>query len=65
MTTDFVTTQLLGCQPLARPDGRVALRLDTDRLGAIAFEVDRERVAMLRNTLSDIEQFLDRTEGRG
>jgi hypothetical protein len=63
MTTDFVTTQLLGCQSLARPDGRVALRLDTDRLGAIAFEVDRERIAILRKALSEIEQFLNGTEG--
>jgi hypothetical protein len=42
----------------------VALRLDTDRLGAIAFEVDREKVAMLRTALSEIAQFLEQTEGR-
>jgi hypothetical protein len=57
-TRDFRTVQLLGSQALARPDGRAALRLDTDQLGSIAFEVDQQRIDTLRLDLTRAEQFL-------
>src|SRR6266542_2629776 len=49
---------LLGSQALARPDGRAALMLLTDRLGSIAFEVDQQRIETLRRDLAIAEQYL-------
>ncbi len=57
-TKDFRTVMLLGSQVLARPDGRVALMLLTDRLGSIAFEIDQQRVETLRRDLATAEQYL-------
>jgi hypothetical protein len=57
-TKDRPTVQLLGSQALARPDGRAALLLNTDRFGPIAFEVDQQRIDALRRDLTIAEQFL-------
>jgi hypothetical protein len=52
------TVQVLGSQALARPDGRAALMLDTDRFAPIAFEVDQRAIDTLRQNLAAAEQFL-------
>ena len=57
------TVELLGCQPLARADGTVALRLDTDRLGAIAFAVDQPRIDAMRRDLTKLELLLRQSTG--
>ena len=60
-TTDFRTVTVLGSQPMGRPDGRAAIRLDTLELGAIAFEVDQPAVDMLRQALAAVETLLRQT----
>lgn len=57
-TSDYRTVMLLGSQALGRPDGRAALMLYTEQLGAIAFELDQQRIDALRRDLAIAEQYL-------
>jgi hypothetical protein len=57
-TKDHSTVMVLGSQTLGRPDGRVAIRLETKELGSIAFEVDQRAIDALRRQLVVAEQFL-------
>jgi len=61
---ELPTTRFLGCQPLARADGTVALRIDTDRLGAIALAVDQRQIDVLRKDLTKLELLLLQGIGR-
>jgi hypothetical protein len=63
MIMDVRTVRVLGCQPLGRPDRRVAIRFDTLELGPIAFEVDQRTIDWIRKALTDIEFMLDRPGG--
>jgi hypothetical protein len=63
MVMDIRTVRVMGCQPLGRPDRRVAIRFDTVELGSIAFEVDQRTIEWIRNALADIEFMLDRPQG--
>ena len=57
-TNDHPTVTVLRSQTLGRPDGRVAIRLETKELGSIAFEVDQRAIDALRRQLRIAEQFL-------
>ena len=54
VTTVIVT----GSQPMVRPDGRAAIRLETRQLGSIAFEVDQLAIDALRQALAAAETHL-------
>lgn len=47
-----------GSQPMVRPDGRAAVRLETRQLGSIAFEVDQLAIDALRQALAAVEKHL-------
>jgi hypothetical protein len=57
-TRDVVTLTVIGSETMARPDGRVAIRLDTQERGSIAFEVDQRAIDALRRQLATAEQIL-------
>ncbi len=57
------TVTVTGSQALGRPDGRIAIRLETRELGSIAFEVNAHAIAMLRRELAVAEQMLE-TKGK-
>ena len=57
-TNDYTTLTVLGSQALGRPDGRVAIRLETKELGSIAFEVDQRAIDALRRNLAAAETLL-------
>lgn len=63
-TNEFSTVTVLRSQALGRPDGRVAIRLDTKELGAIAFEADQRAIDGLRRDLSAAEQLLRQPGGK-
>lgn len=64
-TGECVTVVVLESQTLGRPDGTVALCLQTQELGPIAFEIDARAIAQLRRELARAEEFLARKPGRG
>ena len=47
-----------GSQPMVRPDGRAAVRLETRQLGSIAFEVGQLAIDALRHALAAVETHL-------
>lgn len=55
----FRTLTVVGSSPLARPDGTVAIALETSEEGLIAFSIDRRAIAVLRKNLVACEQVLD------
>lgn len=57
-TKDYLTVKVMGSQGLARPDGRAAIMLNTDRFGPIAFEVNQLAIDTLRKSLVVAEQLL-------
>ncbi len=57
-STDLMTVTVLGSEAFIRPDGRAAIRLDTNELGPIAFEVDQQTIDTLRQKLANAETFL-------
>jgi hypothetical protein len=56
--SDYQSVTVLGCQALARPDGRVALMLNTDQWGPIAFDVSPQIIEALQKDLAIAEQYL-------
>jgi hypothetical protein len=60
-TKDHLTVTVIQSQSLARPDGRVAIRLQTKELGSIAFEVDQHAIDTLRRELATAETYLQRS----
>lgn len=54
-TRDLTTVIVMGSQPMLRPDGRAAIRLDTRELGPIAFEVDQRAIEALRQAIAAAE----------
>ena len=62
-STDLMTVAVLGSEAFIRPDGRAAIRLDTNELGPIAFEADRTTIDSLRQTLANAETFLHQRHG--
>jgi hypothetical protein len=63
-TRDVATVTVVGSQTMCRPDGRVAIRLETRELGPIAFEVDQRAIDTLRREISVAETFLRQKAGR-
>jgi hypothetical protein len=63
-TNEWNTVTVLASQAVGRPDGRVAIRLDTKELGAIAFEVDQRAIDALRNDLMAAERLLRQPKTR-
>jgi hypothetical protein len=63
-TRDVTTLTVLGSQPMARPDGRAAIRLETRELGPIAFEVDQRAIAALRSAIAVLETHLRQKPGK-
>jgi hypothetical protein len=63
-TRDVQTVTVIGSETMFRPDGRASIRLDTQELGAIVFEIDQRAFDALRKHLSNAEQFLRQTAGR-
>jgi hypothetical protein len=61
-TTNHTTVTVLRSRPIGRPDGRVAILLETKELGAIAFEVDQRAIDALRRALVIAEQTLRQTK---
>ncbi len=57
-STDLMTVTVLGSESFIRPDGRAAIRFDTNELGPIAFEVDQQTIDTLRQKLANAETFL-------
>jgi hypothetical protein len=57
-TREIQTVRVKSAQTLATPDGRVAILLDTQEVGPIAFEVNLEAIDSLRRKLTDAETFL-------
>jgi len=55
---DFRILQLLGCRTIAQKNGRVALILNTDRWGVLAFDVTHQMIDTLRTNLSAAEKLL-------
>jgi hypothetical protein len=49
---------------VARADGRVAIVLDTQERGPIAFEVNLQSIDMLRRELARAETLLRQTTGK-
>ena len=56
--TDLMTVTVLGSESFIRPDGKAAIRLDTNELGPIAFEVNQQTIDTLRQKLANAETFL-------
>jgi hypothetical protein len=54
-TREVRTVTVLGSQPMVRPDGRASIRLDTQELGSIAFEIDQRAIAALREAIAVAE----------
>jgi hypothetical protein len=63
-TSDYRTVTVLRSQALGRPDGRVAIRLDTKEEGTIAFEVDQHAIDALRRDLLAAETLLRQSGGQ-
>jgi hypothetical protein len=57
-TTELTTLTVMSSEMLAHPDGRVAIRLDTEEAGSIAFEVDRHAIDTLQRQLAVADQIL-------
>ena len=60
-TREVRTVTVIGSESMARPDGRVAIRLDTREIGSIAFEVDQHAIDALRRQLVNAEHTLRQT----
>lgn len=58
------TVTVLGSQPMVRPDGRAAIRLETREFGPIAFEVDERAIEGLRQAISAVETHLRQRPGK-
>jgi hypothetical protein len=63
-TSDVKTVTVIGSQPMVRPDGRAAIRLDTRELGPIAFEVDEKAIVALRQAIASAETHLRQSKGQ-
>jgi hypothetical protein len=63
-TKEHRTVTVLGSVAAGRPDGRVAIRLQTKELGSIAFEVDQRAIDALRRDLMIAERFLRQKAGK-
>ncbi len=63
-TKDQTTVTVTGSSTVARPDGRVAILLQTKQLGPIAFEVDQHAIDTLRRELVLAETFLRQSTGK-
>jgi hypothetical protein len=63
-TRDHLTVTVLGSVAMARPNGRVAIRLVTKEAGSIAFEVDQRAIDALRRDLVVAERFLRQKPGQ-
>lgn len=61
-TRDVVTVIVTGSQPMVRPDGRAAIRLET-LSGPIAFEVDQRAIDALRQAIAAVETHLHQNPG--
>jgi hypothetical protein len=55
---------VLSSQVFARPDGRVAIALETKENGTLAFEVDQHAIDTLRRDLAVAETFLCQPDTR-
>jgi hypothetical protein len=62
-TLDVRTVTVMSSQPMVRPDGRVAIRLDTGELGSIAFEVDQRAIEGLLQAIASVETQLRQKAG--
>ncbi len=63
-TQDYVTLTVTGSKPVFHPDGTTALVLRTLERGAIAFRIDLQAIAALRDALAKSEAFLRQPQGR-
>ena len=63
-TRDVKTVTVAGSQAMSRPDGRVAIRLETLELGPIAFEVTEQAIAGLRLAIAACETHLQRSRNQ-
>jgi hypothetical protein len=63
-TRDVKTVTVIGSQPMVRPDGRAAIRLETRELGPIAFEVDERAIEALRQAIASAETHLQRSKNQ-
>jgi hypothetical protein len=63
-TRDVTTVTVIGSQPMLRPDGRAAIRLDTREIGAIAFEVDQRAIEGSRQAIAVAETHLRQTNNQ-
>jgi predicted amidohydrolase len=57
-TNDLTTLNVIGSSALVRPDGRVAILLDTRERGPIAFEVNQQAIDALRLAIGAAETHL-------
>jgi hypothetical protein len=57
----MTTLNVVGSQALTRPDGQVAIMLDTEEMGPVAFVVDRVALIALRMDIADAEALLRRS----
>jgi hypothetical protein len=64
VTQNLNTVTVLSSRAVATPDKRVALVLEIKDMGPIAFEVNSQALAALRDSLAAIEQLLAQREGR-
>jgi hypothetical protein len=55
---DFRMLQLLDCRAVAQKNGRVALILNTDQWGILAFDVTHQMIDTLRTNLVAAEKLL-------
>jgi len=60
---DLPTVTVIGSRTVARADGRVAIMLDTQERGPIAFEVNLRGIEVLRKELNAAESILRQTNG--
>jgi hypothetical protein len=61
--TNIRTLTVTGSRTAGRPDGRVAIVLETLEAGPIAFEVHLQAIASLRRELAAAEAFLRQSTG--
>jgi hypothetical protein len=57
-TRDVKTVTVIGSQPMVRPDGRAAIRIETREFGPIALEVNERAIEGLRQAISVAEAHL-------
>jgi hypothetical protein len=62
-TRDLLTVVVTGSQPMVRPDGRAAIRLET-LSGPIAFEVDERAIEALRLAIAVAETHIRQSKNQ-